>query len=641
MKILVRALVWSLMYMAVPVYLFAEQQEVSPTQSEDQSKIQWLLWGEEAFQRAEAEDKLILMDLTALWCHACHVMEETTYTDPDIIAMLNDRFVPIRVDTDLRPDIEARYRKGGWPTTSILLPTGEILFQANSLDPEDLGEALQESDVLYRTQKQDLVRYAAEVWAKVEAARKARVHPNGPVNFEVVEQSVLIMTQSFDEVNGGFREAPKFFEPEAITLAFHLGHERSDDALRRMALLTLDRQVRLVDPVWGGFYRYAERADWTHPHYEKMLNIQALNLQNYLEAYQVTRDHQYRKVVEGTIRYVTRFLSDQVNGGFYASQDADAKAPGLPGQFIEGERYFVLGEAQRLAAGVPQVDHAIYTGWNGIMVTSYLKAYQVLGDRHVREFALKTLNRLHRERYREGRGMAHVMVKGQLQGFGWLADQVFFAMALMEAAVTTDEQAYLHKAELLAADLVRNLEDSKGGGFYDRIPSGSDQGLLKFPQKPLEENVHTARLFCDLFYLTGKPAYRDLAERTLQFVLGTSAPHPVALTAAVVMRFLSYPVHIVVVGSKGSETAQELFTQGFRIYAPGKIVRFLDPKVDSLTIGEVTFPKMDEPRAYICTDRLCSQPIENPKDMGDSLAWLLAALSEIERPVPQMMPGPS
>lgn len=146
--------------MTAPVQLFAEQQEVSPTQSEEQSKIQWLLWGEEAFQRAEAEDKLILMDLTALWCHACHVMEETTYADPDIIAMLNDRFVPIRVDTDLRPDIEARYRKGGWPTTSILLPTGEILFQANSLDPEDLSEALQESDVLYRTQKQDLVRYA-------------------------------------------------------------------------------------------------------------------------------------------------------------------------------------------------------------------------------------------------------------------------------------------------------------------------------------------------------------------------------------------------------------------------------------------------------------------------------------------------
>jgi len=252
MKILVYALVWSLMSMTAPVQLFAEQQGVSPTQSEEQSKIQWLLWGEEAFQGAEAEDKLILMDLTAFWCHACHVMEETTYANPAVIALVNSRFVPIRVDTDLRPDIEARYRNGGWPTTSILLPTGEILFQANSLDPEDLSEALRESDVLYRTQKQDLGRYAAEVWAKVEAARKARVPPRGPVSLDVVEQSVLIMTQSFDEVNGGFRKAPKFFEPEAITLAFHLGHERSDDSLRRMALLTLDRQVRLVDPVWGG-----------------------------------------------------------------------------------------------------------------------------------------------------------------------------------------------------------------------------------------------------------------------------------------------------------------------------------------------------------------------------------------------------
>ena len=168
-----------------------------------------------------------------------------------------------------------------------------------------------------------------------------------------------------------------------------------------------------------------------------MLAIQACNLQNYLEAYQITQDDRYREAVQSIIRYVTRFLTDHKRGGFYASQDADLRRRAGSDSSISGEQYFVLGETNRLALGIPHIDQTIYTGWNGLMVKSYLKVYQIFLEQGVREFALKTLELLYRERYRPGRGVAHLVSEDEPQSFGFLADQVFLADAFLEAYVTT------------------------------------------------------------------------------------------------------------------------------------------------------------------------------------------------------------
>ena len=601
---------------------------VAMPQPAQPAQVHWFSWGNEAFSRAMKEDKLILLDLTAVWCHACHVMDKMTYEDPAIITLLNSRFIPIRVDTDQRPDIEARYKQGGWPTTSVLLPTGESLFQANVVAPEDLGDVLHQFDALYKDQKFDLVRRAAGVWKKIHAARKARVRPTGPITPDMIEQVVQIMQHSFDEVNGGFSDAPKFFEPQAIALAFRLSHERSDRNLKGMALLTLDKQLGLLDPIWGGFYRYALQADWTQPHYEKMLNIQAWNVANYLEAFQVTGDARYKAVVEGIIQYVDRFLSDRIHGGFYTSQDADLQNKGGKGPSLAGEQYFAFNAGRRFAAGIPWVDRSVYTGWNGLMARSYLKVSQVLGKDTVREFALKTINRLYRERYRKGRGMAHVTRNGRPLDFGLLADQVSFAHALVEAFITTSEHGYLEKAKRLAADMVAQLEDRQGGGLYDRPPGGASYGLLKFPHKPLEGNAQAALLFSTLFSVTENQSYQDEARRTLQYLLGAGRALPIALTALAVDRFLHDPIHIVVVGSQGSEQAWALFHEGLRLYAPGKIVRFLDPARDSLRVGEVTFPSDNKPRAFMCTNLLCSPPVRKIHDMEEALVRLQEAISQ-------------
>lgn len=591
--------------------------------------IQWSGWTVQAFERAQAEDKLILLDLTAVWCHACHVMDETTYVDPAVVELLNAEFIPVRVETDQRPDIAARYKHGGWPTTSVLLPSGEILFQANALPPDALLEVLRTSDAFYRENKRDVAERVAQIWERVESAQRASRQPQGHIYPEMLPPILEMMKLEYDPVSGGFRDAPKFFEPEAIDLALSRYFWQRDPVWRQMALFTLDQQLKLYDQVWGGFFRYAEEADWSHPHYEKLLSIQATNLLNYLEAYQVTGQPQYREVVEGTMRYVMRFLSGQ--GGFFASQDADVRSSDSSGSGMPGDEFFILDESQRLAVGIPAVDRTMLTDWNALMIKAALRVSQVLGNMQARTFALKTLQRLYKERYQPGRGLAHLLQDGHPAEFGLLADQVFFADALLEAFLTTGSSHYLKEAETVIEDAVRLFEDGQGGGYFDRTPSASSLGLLKFPHKDLPVNAALSMVFSDLFYLTQDPRYREKAEHILQMIMETGSL-PVAHTGLALHRFLYYPVHIVVVGEKSKVAARRLFERSLAIYAPGKLVRFLDPRVDSLSLGEVTFPKVSGPFAYVCTDRLCSSPIARADELPDRFQDMLTAFTEARKP---------
>ena len=593
--------------------------------------VHWAAWGAEAFERAQAEDKLILLDLTAVWCHACHVMDETTYVDPAVVTLLNAEFIPVRVETDQHPDIAARYKHGGWPTTSVLLPSGEILFQANALTPGAMLEVLRASDAFYRENKRDMAERVARIWEKVESAQRASRQPQGHIYPEMLPPILEMMKHEYDPVSGGFRDAPKFFEPEAIALAFSHHYWHPDSEWRQMALLTLDQQMKLHDPVWGGFFRYAEKADWSHPHYEKLLSIQATNLLNYLEAYQVTGLVRYREIVEQTMGYIMRFLADREQGGFYASQDADVRYAERANSGMSGEEFFALDESQRSAVGIPFVDRTKLTDWNALMIKAALRVSQVLGHTQTREFALNTLDRLYKERYQPGRGLAHLLHEGHPREFGLLADQVFFTDALIEAFLTTGASHYLAQAETITEDVIRLFEDGQGGGYFDRTPYLSSLGLLKFPHKDLPVNAALSLVFSDLFYLTQDPRYRTRAETILQMIVEAGSM-PVAQTGRALHRFLYYPVHIVVVGEKSQAEARRLFDRSLAVYAPGKLVRFLDPRVDSLSIGEVTFPKVTGPFAYVCTDRLCSSPIARAEELADRFREMFTALMEAREP---------
>lgn len=590
-------------------------------------EIHWASWGQAAFEKAQREDKLILLDLTAVWCHACHIMDETTYKNPTIIELLNEQFIAIRVDTDRMPDVAARYRRGGWPTTSILLPSGEILFQANLLAPDELNEMLRQSQSAYRTDKDALQEEVAKFWSRME--HRGSLPSPGRVDVVLIEHAAAVMRQQFDDDYGGFREAPKFFEPDAIQLSFLLGHLRSDPMFTNMALKTLQHQRKLLDPVWGGFYRYATQRDWSHPHFEKMLDIQASNLLNYVEAYQITGDIRHLDVVRSVLRYVEQFLSNGDLGGFYASQDSDVlSSPIAQSSSVSGEEYYALNESERRMIGVPFVDREIFTGWNGLMALGFLKAHHVLGDFDLKDMALMTLNRIMTERYQDGFGLTHGDMSGHPREAHLFADQIPVARALLEAWMTTGDSMHLARAERLASDMVSAWHDDANGGFIDRIPLPTDVGLLKMSHKSLEENLWASIVFADLFYATHKAAYRAVAERTLQFVLRSTEPQPVALMALAADRLLHAPIHIAVVGSQSDQMSAQFIQEAHRLYLPRKMVRLLDPLKDSLAVGNITFPQTASPTAYVCSSSLCSRPVLDPSELPGHVTELLALLNE-------------
>ncbi len=589
--------------------------------------IQWHEWGSEAFRRAQAEDKLILLDLTAVWCHACHVMDRTTYANPRIIQLLNDNFIPIRVDTDQRPDLEARYRAGGWPTTNLLLPTGEILFQANALEFEEMEEMLHQVQSIYATDKAALLKHASLLWKRVQEKVEPSPSRGNALQVSMVEQSVEILRKQFDAVNGGFRDAPKFFEPEAIQMAFAHGFFEDDPELIKMGLDTLEKQVPLLDPVWGGFYRYAEQADWTQPHFEKILMIQAQNLRNYVEAFQLTGDLQFKRIALALIEYVSRFLTDPQTGLFYESQDADVRGA-EEGRFVSGTEYYALSESRRLAIGIPRVDQRMFTGSNALMAWAYLYASPVLGKPEIRETALQALNRLFEKRFDVKRGLAHVETEGVHNLYGLLSDHILFGQALVEAFSSTGQSRFLQNAEALAEVSQQLLQDPVHGGFFDHPRMSDTLGLLKLPTKPVTENFRAALWYLTLFHLTGKQEYRSISERTLQSMVTSLQPLPIALAGLAIDQWFRIPVHIAVLGTPGDPRAKALLLEGRRLYCPGKIVRGYDPQEGQPKWGEIVFPFDGRPVVFVCTDRICSAPVFQEEAIKESIAEILAVLKE-------------
>ena len=603
-----------------------EGLSTSPFRNKRDHEINWYDWGDEPFARAQAEDKLILLDLTAVWCHWCHVMDETSYSDPEIIETLNRDFIAIRIDTDRRPDLQARYLSGGWPSTDILVPSGEIVFGATYLPPDRLKSVLREYRQLYKQHKPEILKRAKAMQEDMKAAWSSDTAPTGAIDPGVITRAVSILKGNFDAAHGGFGTAPKFFEHDSVAFALLMSHRTGDEALKDIALATLRGQLGIFDPIWGGFYRYSVDAAWTTPHYEKMLDTQAMAIRNYLDAYQLTGDRRYRAAIDGIKDYVGRFLEDP-SGGFFASQDADVGSHDPHADFVDGEEYYPLGEKERVAIGIPYVDKTVLTHWNGLMAESYLKMYQVFGDTQARDFALKTLDKLYVMRYRAGEGIAHYFEDGRPRHAGLLVNQVAFARALIEAYVVTADRSYLQKAERIVADMQTLLEDTTAGGFFDMAFDPNAKGMLLRPEKPTIENARAAILLSELYYFTENAMYKSAAERTLRYLLGNRSPYPPALGALAVDRYLNYPLHIVVVGEKKQRTTQRLWSESFRVYAPGKIVMLLDPSRDTLAIGAVSFPKRAEPAAYVCTDSLCSKPIEDPSRLREQLDRFLTAVA--------------
>lgn len=544
------------------------------------SKIQWLEWSKEAFEKAKAEKKPVLLDIHGVWCHWCHVMNKT-YEDGTVSKIINEHFIPIKVDTDKRPDINERYNQGGWPSTVFLTDEGKIITGATYLRPQEMQSMLLHVSSLYEKSGSKVEGDVLSI--KPRPAKKAGI--SGLIPEEIME----LLIENFDIDYGGVGFEPKFPVTDAIELALLRYRKTKDKSLLKFVTITLDWIIGdgsknvsgILDNAEGGFFRYSVSRDWSLPHYEKMLETNAALLTNYLHAYQVTGNDKYKDAVEKTINYIKNYLSNP-DGGFYGSQDADGE-----------DEYYGLSLEQRRKMEIPYIDKTIYTNLSSLMASAFLEAHLILGNEDCREFAIKTVEFLLQNCY--DKGMAHYY-GGSISGLA--TDNIYFLKALLDLYQVTADKKYLGYAEAIAEFLIENLKE-KGGGFFDRIKNDDDVGHLRMRNKSLSENAVAAECFLALPVFTGNESYKKTAEEVLEDFSGDYKRYSIhaAGYAAAIEKFID-PIEIVVVNLK-NELLKCLKYPDTR-----KIAVFLDLEKDKLLAEKKGF---SEAGIYVCHKMTCNR----------------------------------
>jgi uncharacterized protein len=551
--------------------------------------IDWYEWGETAFARAKSENKPLLLDIGAVWCHWCHVIDRESYENAEIAKIINEQFVPVKVDRDERPDVDSRYQsaisavsgQGGWPLTGFLLPDGRPFYGGTYFPPVDQQGRPSFRRVLlavaeaYKNKHEELLKTAD---ALADAVAKAEVFSGAHAELDlgVVDAQISSMTQQFDVRHGGFGRSPKFPHPSALDLLLERYRQTSEKHLLAMAETTLEKMAEggVYDQLAGGFHRYSVDERWLVPHFEKMSYDNSELLKNYVHGWQVTGNSFLRETAEGVIGWVNEVLSDQVNGGFYASQDADysldddgdyftwtlnelrAVLPHADARIMElhydvepdGEMHhnpeknvlwiarnveaitktlgleessvrlsIAASKSKMLAARrtrqTPFIDQTMYVSWNAMFVSAYLDAAHGLGGTvgiGCQEFALKTLDRMLREAWSEEQGFAHRV--GGLGLRGSLDDQVFGVMALLDAYEATLDAKYFQAARRTMDVTIGKYGDAESGGFFDRASDAPAMGGLEVRRKPFQDSPTPGANSVAAMALTRLHAYTDDAK---------------------------------------------------------------------------------------------------------------------------------
>jgi uncharacterized protein YyaL (SSP411 family) len=331
--------------------------------------IQWHEWGEEAFAVARRENKPMLLDIGAVWCHWCHVMDRESYDDAEVAAIVNEHFVAVKVDRDERPDIDSRYQaavsavsgQGGWPLTAFLTPDGKPFYGGTYFPPTDgygrpsFKRVLLSIAAAYKEKNGDVVEQAKMVESTIAQA-ESFAGRGGRISTSIIHAIEKSAFSMFDATHGGFGQAPKFPHPSALDLLIERYARNAEESLRNLIVTTLEHMANggVYDQLAGGFHRYSVDERWVVPHFEKMCYDNSELLKNYVHGYQATGSEFFASVARDIIRWMDEWLSDREHGGFYASQDADISMDDDGDYFTWtlGETRAVLNEGEAQVAAL-------------------------------------------------------------------------------------------------------------------------------------------------------------------------------------------------------------------------------------------------------------------------------------------------
>jgi hypothetical protein len=588
--------------------------------------IPWLEWGAEALDRARAADRPILLAISASWSHWCHVMDETTYSDPRVIDLLTESFVAVRVDADERPDVDARYNAGGWPTTAFLAPDGEVITAAKFLRPEQLLELAQRVRDRWRSEREAVDR-------EIDEARTRRhqglmlATTGGYLTPELLDATVAALEARYDREHGGLRAADdtgdgpgeKYPNPAALRLLLYAYRRRGDTSALAHARFTLDELTRsaLYDALEGGFFRSSARNDWTEPHYEKLAHDQGRLLLALGELALVDEDAQgwALPVVERTVQYLARVLAE-ASGGFYAAQDADPA-------------YYTKNEPGRAAHGAPEIDRRVYAASTAALARGLMQCGISFRRRDWVERGLVAVDFLVSHMRAGEAGMYHVW-DGAPHTLGMLGDQSETALALLQAYEVSGLPGYLDQARNLARIVERQWRDP-AGAFWDTAEQHDVTGLLAEGRKPIDENAEMAEALLWLGRLTHDDRYLRTAQLVLAEFAGSLRERGVedAGFTRVADRLLSAEPEFKIVAEtppgEPDRVADPLFDRALRLPLASRTVQRLYRDGDQTLMDQLGLPLERARVAYVCVGHVCSTPLTDPDQLMHAVEDALAA----------------
>ena len=562
-------------------------------------EIAWTGWSDAAFARAGAERRLVLLDLGAVWCHWCHVMDETTYRDPRVAGLIAGHFVAVRVDQDSRPDLSTRYEDYGWPATIVFDARGRELVKFAGYIPPERMVSLLEAVVADPTPGPS-VRGAEG--GRREAGGGGRSASLSP---EMRKELTTLLADRYDRENGGWGFAKKFLDWDAVEWCMERARA-GDEGAAKMARETLAASRRLIDPAWGGLYQYSDSGDWDHPHFEKLAQFQAEGMRVFAQAYALWRDPADLEAARAIRRYARAFLRSP-DGAFYVSQDADLVAGDHAGE------YFALDDAGRRARGVPRVDTHLYARESGWMAQGLVALYAASGDAAALDEALAAARWIVANRALPGGGLAHDVPRGDRRrddatdaAGPYLGDTIASGRAFLALYAATADRAWLDRAKA-AADFAALTFAAK-----DRVGLVSALSTSRFapPVPQRDENVAVARFANLLFRYTGRASDRRLAETAMRFLARPDVARRFT-TASVLLadaELSSEPAHMTVVGPRADPRSRELLAAALADPTAYKRVELWDRAEGPLPSSDVEFPDLERPAAFACSGTRCSLP---------------------------------
>ena len=578
------------------------------------AEIRWREWGAEAFDEARAADKPLLLSISAVWCHWCHVMDETTYSDPGVIQTINERFIPIRVDNDRRPDINARYNQGGWPTTAMLTVEGELLKGATYVPPSPMRSLLDQVADVYAdaSSREQITARIAQRRQSIGSELRAGPRSEDVVDAAIPARVFSMIDAAFDEDFGGFGTDQKF--PHVPVLHFLLDRyaRERDPRARSMVERSLLAMAGggMYDHVEGGFFRYSTTRDFSVPHFEKMLEDLGGLLLACARAAALFGDGRLAATAIDVRRYLDARLWVAGARAYGGSQDAD-------------ERYYALDAEGRSGVASPFVDRTVYVSWNAqaahalIAAGPLLAAFGADADEWTAR-GITVLDSLWASL--EPSGAMPRVAGARSEAGALLGDQAWSITAALEACQATGSRKWLERAHALA-QTARSLFDPTQRAFADRAPQAAMLGRLADPTFPLDENALMVRAIaalrafdCAIPDIDARDVLNAWARAYRSYGLFAAG------YASAVLEISRPPTSVTIVGQRGEAGVAALLAAARRPGSWPARIEVVDPVRDAARLSALGFAAEDGVRAYVCDERSCFARAASPDELREALS---------------------